>query len=283
MKRRTSILEVASRRDSVSLPAFHSSGAGIGETNGELPLAQIRTDPNQPRKHFDTEKLGTLAESIKRVGLLQPIVVSPDGSGGYVLVSGERRLRAARLAGWTTIRVEIKKVDELDPRDIPGARLIENLEREDLSHQEEAYSVANLVSIYGAQKYVASLVSRSEAWVSTKVKHAELIQQCPEASKLDSTSASRIMAHSSNAEERKKLIREILKDSGGKNLRELVRDATGGKSDKKKGGKSKTEAGRVSLSARLEKLSRDAVKAPARERRLFIGRLETVLRQLKRL
>ena len=98
----------------------------------DIPLTKIKRDPNQPRKSFPRESLKELADSMDREGLIQPITLRPQ-AGGYTIVTGERRYRAARLLGWKTIRAIIEEVES------PLIRsLIENLQREDLNPLEEA-------------------------------------------------------------------------------------------------------------------------------------------------
>ncbi len=92
----------------------------------ELPLSQIKANPYQPRKHFDERSLAELADSIKTYGLIQPIVVVED-IDGYILVAGERRLRASKLAKLKTIRTVIAHLDEEKMRQ---QALIENIQRD---------------------------------------------------------------------------------------------------------------------------------------------------------
>lgn len=82
---------------------FAESAAGQGSKPSSLPLAEIEPDKNQPRKHFEPESLSELAESIRLHGVLQPIAVRPNPAGGYQIIAGERRWRAAREAGLTEI------------------------------------------------------------------------------------------------------------------------------------------------------------------------------------
>mgnify|MGYP001409770671 CR=1 FL=1 len=115
----------------------HSSG--IKEIDVEL----IKANPNQPRKVFDEERLKELSESIKRHGLLQPVTVMQDEEDNYILVAGERRLRAHKLAGLPTIKAIITNIEELQLREVA---LIENIQRDDLNIIELAYSYAQLIN-----------------------------------------------------------------------------------------------------------------------------------------
>lgn len=113
--------------------------SGITEIDVEL----IRANPNQPRKIFDEERLKELSESIKRHGLLQPVTVIRDSDDTYILVAGERRLRAHKLAGMTKIKAVITNIEELQLREVA---LIENIQRDDLNIIELAYSYAQLIN-----------------------------------------------------------------------------------------------------------------------------------------
>ena len=108
-----------------------------------LPLREIEPDPGQPRKTFDDETLAELSASIAEHGLLQPIAVRPKPSGGYLIVAGERRWRASRMAGLTEVPVIVK--DVTDEQAIELA-LVENLQREDLDPVEEAAGIRELMT-----------------------------------------------------------------------------------------------------------------------------------------
>jgi ParB family chromosome partitioning protein len=113
--------------------------SGITEIDVEL----IKANPNQPRKIFDEERLKELSESIKRHGLLQPVTVIRDNDDSYILVAGERRLRAHKLAGIDKIKAVITNIEELQLREVA---LIENIQRDDLNIIELAYSYAQLLN-----------------------------------------------------------------------------------------------------------------------------------------
>src|ERR1700736_3621398 len=108
--------------------------AAIGPGLQELPIAAIRPNPYQPRDRFDEEGLGSLADSIREVGLLQPVLVRPAGDG-YELVAGERRWRAARRAGLQVIPAIVRQTED---RQALESALVENLQRDDLNPLEEA-------------------------------------------------------------------------------------------------------------------------------------------------
>jgi ParB family chromosome partitioning protein len=126
-----------------------------------VPLARVRPNELQPRKHFDEERLAELSESIKERGLLQPIVVRRDGDG-FELLAGERRFRAAKLAGLHRVPALIRDKD--DPLEVA---LIENLQREDLTPLEEAEALAGLIESHGySHREVAGVLGKSRPYVS---------------------------------------------------------------------------------------------------------------------
>lgn len=106
----------------------------------KIPLSLIKFNPNQPRKHFDVAALNELAGSIKTYGLLQPVVLSPEGDG-YIIIAGERRYRAAKIAGMKEITALVRSSEELERIEIG---LVENVQREDLSPLEQAISIVRL-------------------------------------------------------------------------------------------------------------------------------------------
>mgnify|MGYP001513121108 FL=1 len=108
-----------------------------------LPLREIEPDPGQPRKTFDDETLAELSASIAEHGLLQPIAVRPKPSGGYLIVAGERRWRASRMAGLTEVPVIVKDVTDEQAMELA---LVQNLQREDLDPVEEAAGIRELMT-----------------------------------------------------------------------------------------------------------------------------------------
>ena len=132
-----------------------------------LPTARIRPNPMQPRKHFDTGGLQELAGSIRQYGVLQPLTVRKAG-GAYELVAGERRLRAARLAGLTEVPCLLADVDE----EASGMlALVENLHRRDLDYIEEAEGLQKLMQQYHlSQEQAARRIGKSQSAVANKLR-----------------------------------------------------------------------------------------------------------------
>ena len=129
----------------------------------EIPLADIRPNPYQPRKTFDQEALDELATSIKNYGVFQPIIVKKSIKG-YDLVAGERRLRASKLAGLTTIPAIVKEFDDEKMREIA---LMENIQREDLSAIELAWAYKGIIdSLQIRQEDLAARIGKSRSHVT---------------------------------------------------------------------------------------------------------------------
>lgn len=132
-----------------------------------LPVGQIRPNPAQPRKIFDPDGLQELACSIGQYGILQPLTVRRRG-GGYELVAGERRLRAAKIAGLHEVPCILLSVDEEQSGMVA---LVENLQRRDLDYIEEAEGLARLMRLYGLnQEQAAARVGKSQSAVANKLR-----------------------------------------------------------------------------------------------------------------
>ncbi len=133
----------------------------------EINLEEIKLNPYQPRKIFNEEKIQELSDSIVTNGLLQPIVVTRDGDK-YLLIAGERRYRATKLAGITLIRAIVLDVDNSKLRELA---LIENIQRDDLNIIEVAYSYAGLINDYNiTHEELAKLVSKSRSSISNTLR-----------------------------------------------------------------------------------------------------------------
>ena len=148
------------------------SQAGGDDGFRELALEVVKPNPDQPRQGFDGEGLLALAESIKARGVLQPVVVRPLAGGSYELLAGERRLRAARLAGLERIPALIRSAHEAERLELA---LIENMAREDLNAVESARACATLVEDLGVTKEeLARRLGRSRAALSNLIRLLDL-------------------------------------------------------------------------------------------------------------
>ena len=133
-----------------------------------LRISEIEPNRDQPRKAFSDEAITALADSIREHGMLQPILVRPISTGGYQIVAGERRWRAARMAGLDEVPVNIRELSDLETMQIA---IIENLQRENLNPVEEAAGYAELIDKYGmTQEKVAKMVGRSRSAVANAVR-----------------------------------------------------------------------------------------------------------------
>ena len=140
-----------------------------------LPISQVEPGMNQPRKHFDEEALSDLSESIRQHGILQPLTVRRLASGYYQIIAGERRWRAARMAGLTEVPALIVEADD---RKVMELGLIENLQREDLNPMEEAMGYHSLIKDYGlTQEEVSQRVSKSRPTVANAMRLLQLPQE----------------------------------------------------------------------------------------------------------
>src|SRR5687767_1804349 len=137
-----------------------------------LPVETIHPNPRQPRRRFEPEATAGLAASIRRQGVLQPVVVRPRDAGGYELIAGERRWRAARDAGVPTLPSVVRRADD---RDTLLLGLVENVAREDLSPIEEARAYASLLDEFELSLgEIADRVGRSKPAVSNRLRLLEL-------------------------------------------------------------------------------------------------------------
>ncbi len=133
----------------------------------ELPIDAIVPNPNQPRVHFDEESLNDLSASIREIGVLQPVLVRPVG-GGYELLAGERRWRAARRAGLAVIPAVVRTTDDLGAVE---RALVENLHRQDLTALEEAAAYQQLIEDFGfTHEQVAQRVGKSRSAVTNTLR-----------------------------------------------------------------------------------------------------------------
>ena len=140
-----------------------------------IPINHIAPNPAQPRRHFDPQSLRELADSIRLDGILQPLTVQ-KGHYTYTLVAGERRLRAAGLAGLDTVPCVILNIDE-ESRAVLA--LIENLQRSGLHYLEEAEAIARLIATFGlSQEEAAAKLGKSQSAVANKLRLLRLSEPC---------------------------------------------------------------------------------------------------------
>lgn len=151
---------------------FVDNASDSSQSAQKMKLTEIEPNKNQPRRNFEQSSLTELADSIAAVGIIQPLIVRPLTGGGYQIVAGERRWRAAQLAGLKEVPVVIR---ELSDKEVAEFALIENLQREDLDPIEEAEGYRNLMKDYGmTQEQVSERVGKSRPAVANAVRLLEL-------------------------------------------------------------------------------------------------------------
>ena len=193
----------------------------------EIPMDMIFTNPDQPRKIFGEEELLELRDSIKEYGVIQPIILKRDNNGFYIVIAGERRFRAATMAGLTKIPAIVREADDKDAAIIA---LVENVQREDLGYMEEAQAYNKLMEDFDlTQGELAERVGKKQSTISNKIRllslpediqkalvsnrlterHARALLKIPD----DDTRRSvieKIVTHGLNVRQSEKLIEDIL-------------------------------------------------------------------------
>lgn len=150
------------------LDTLFSDNSNDIQVKKTLRTSEIEPNRDQPRKAFSDEAITALADSIREHGMLQPILVRPISTGGYQIVAGERRWRAARMAGLDEVPVNIRELSDLETMQIA---IIENLQRENLNPVEEAAGYNELIEKFGmTQEKVAKMVGRSRSAVANAVR-----------------------------------------------------------------------------------------------------------------
>jgi ParB family chromosome partitioning protein len=201
-------------------PSRRGLGRGLevllGGTEGaaelaQLPVDAIRPNPRQPRKRFDSDAGNGLAESVRSQGVVQPVIVRSRAAGGYELIAGERRWRAARAAGLNTVPAVVRDADD---RETLLLGLVENVARENLSPVEEARAYAMLLDEFGlGLGDVAEKVGKSKPAVSNRIRLLELpedVLAMLERKQLTEGHARAVLAVPDH-EGRRKLAREIIR------------------------------------------------------------------------
>ena len=188
----------------------------LGSEPSEVDLDSIVPGPMQPRTHFDEASLEGLAESIRSHGVVQPLLVRRR-DGGYELVAGERRWRAAKIAGLTRVPVIVKEVPDENLLEIA---LIENIQREDLNPIEEAQAYKKLIETVGlTQEALASRVGRDRSYITNYLRLLRLpedLQQLVREGRL-STGHARTLLALSHPDQQRRIARQII--DGGLSVR----------------------------------------------------------------
>ena len=196
-----------------------------GEASGllEVPVNAVAPNPKQPRTRFDDDTISALATSIREVGILQPIVVRKAGAG-YELIAGERRLRAAKLAGLATIPVVVRDTDDADTL---REALIENIHREDLGPIELAEAFRQLLEELGLkQEELADRVGVSRSHIANTIRLLQLpigVQQLLTDGKLQAGHARTLLTLGDAEAQNALALRTVAEDLSVREVEELVR------------------------------------------------------------
>ena len=194
------------------------------ETQKQLRISSIEPNKEQPRKSFDTESLESLARSMKEHGVLQPLLVKPIGEDKYQIIAGERRWRAARLAGLSEVPVVIMDSDEQKSAEIA---LIENLQREDLNILEEALGYRQLMDQFSlTQEQVSGKVGKSRSAVANTLRLLALpapVQQLLREGELSAGHARALLALESQEDMEKTALLIVKEDLSVRQVEKLVR------------------------------------------------------------
>ena len=229
-----------------------------------LPARSIRPNPAQPRKIFRPEALDELSDSIRQHGILQPLSVRRSGNG-YELIAGERRLRAAELAGITDIPCIIMSMDD---RESGMAAMVENLQRQDLNYVEEAQGIRRLLEQWGmSQEQAARLLGKSQSAVANKLrllKHEDAVLDALREAKLTERHA-RALLRLRNQEEKLAAIREIVqRELTVARTEKYVDSLLSGQVSAPRG--ANVSAFLNSLSASVQKIQRSGIRAVSERR-----------------
>ena len=233
------------------LDALISSEAPLigGSTSvGEIDIDRIDANPNQPRREFDDVALGELAESIKQIGIIQPITLREMPGGRYQIIAGERRWRAGQRAGLKTIPAYIRSADD---ENMMQMAQVENIQREDLNAIEIALAYKNLIDVcHLTQEQLAERVGKKRATIANFLRLLKLPAQVQVALKnreVDNGHA-RALLSLDKPSEQVKLFREIkAKGYSVRQVEELVSAMKQAAADEDPSGKDKPDAGRVKL------------------------------------
>lgn len=217
-------------------------GRGLGELLGDalddtgrvmdISIDEISPNPWQPRRDFDEESLNALASSIRENGLIQPVVVRKKKDGTYELAAGERRWRAAKIAGLTVIPAISK---EYDDRSMAEMALVENLQRKDLNPVDEGMAYRKLMDEYGlTQENISQKVGKSRPYVANMVRLLDLPEEVKDflsKGQLTAGQARPLLGFESDAE-KVQLARRIVKEGlSARKVEDIIRE---GKKPKKK-------------------------------------------------
>lgn len=194
----------------------------------EIPVSAIRSNRNQPRQGFDEERLAELAESIREVGVLQPVLLRPIGDDAYELIAGERRWRAARRVGLQVLPAVVRESDDAAALE---QALVENVQRTDLNPMEEAAAYQQLIEDFGlTHEELARRVGRKRATVTNTLRLLQLppaIQRLVQEGRLTAGHARTLLGTPDRAFQEQLARRAVSDDLSVRQLEESVRARNG--------------------------------------------------------
>lgn len=222
-------------------PAASTATAPAAESVSTMEINTIRPNPYQPRTEFDAKDIESLSESLKKDGLLQPVVVRPAGAGFYQLVAGERRWRAAKLAGLSRVPVVVRQVDDKKMLELA---LVENIQRRDLNPMEKARAFKQLMTLNSwTQEQAADAMGMARPSVANFLRLLDLQLEVQDAVSRGTITMghARALAGVPQRAHQLQLLKQVVTDDlSVRALEQLIGPKSGGASSSKSGGK-KTE------------------------------------------
>ena len=233
------------------------NSANSAPSSTAISVSRLEARAEQPRKNFDQQSLQALAESIRTHGVLQPLIVRESGNGFYQIVAGERRFRAAKLAGLTEVPVVVVTTDDLTTAQLA---LVENVQREDLNAAEEAFAYRELSEVWHmTQEEIAAKIGKSRSAVANAIRLTELPGELMELLRTGAISAGHARALLA-VEDREAQLRlaEAARD-GGMTVRELEKAVKRETAKEKNVAKENFDRELVDYARELENKTREAL------------------------
>lgn len=233
------------------------NSANSAPSSTAISVSRLEARAEQPRKNFDQQSLQALAESIRTHGVLQPLIVRESGNGFYQIVAGERRFRAAKLAGMTEVPVVVVTTDDLTTAQLA---LVENVQREDLNAAEEAFAYRELSEVWHmTQEEIAAKIGKSRSAVANAIRLTELPGELMELLRTGAISAGHARALLA-VEDREAQLRlaEAARD-GGMTVRELEKAVKRETEKEKNVAKENFDRELVDYARELENKTREAL------------------------
>ena len=233
------------------------NSANSAPSSTAISVSRLEARAEQPRKNFDQQSLQALAESIRTHGVLQPLIVRESGNGFYQIVAGERRFRAAKLAGLTEVPVVVVSTDDLTTAQLA---LVENVQREDLNAAEEAFAYRELSEVWHmTQEEIAAKIGKSRSAVANAIRLTELPGELMELLRTGAISAGHARALLAMEDREAQLrLAEAARD-GGMTVRELEKAVKKETAKEKNVAKENFDRELIDYARELENKTREAL------------------------